>query len=107
MVIDSRDSRISSSPNSIQRTPRQRSTGFSTQLRIKGVTISAPTASPDHQVNQSQRNSCQDSAPHKHSDKLPIVAATAVLMIAAKTTNLSRSAARLKGLVDSTNRRTR
>src|SRR5436190_2381403 len=101
------DIKTSNIVNSDQRTTRQRSTGRSNQLSISGVTNSAPTASPDHHVSHSLRNSLQCSCPERQSDRLPIVAATAVLITAAKTTNFSTSNARLNGLRASVKRRRR
>src|SRR5258707_1480804 len=107
MVTDNSDNKTSNNAASSSRQPRHRSNGFSTQLSINGVITSAPTASPDHHVNQSHPKLFQDAAPPKHKLTLPIVALMAVLRIAAKTTNLKTSMARWKGLPNPTKRRTR
>src|SRR6266849_6506399 len=107
MVTDNSDNKTSNNTASSRRQPRQRSIGFSTQLNTNGVITSAPTASPDHHVNQSHPKLFQDAAPPKHRLTLPIVALMAVLRIPAKTTNFKTSTARLKGLADPTKRRTR
>src|SRR5512132_2820998 len=107
MVTDSSDSKSSNNKASARRQPRQRSNGFSTQVSISGVTTSALTPSPDHQVNQSRPKLSQDAAPPRQRLVVPIVALIAVLKIAAKTTNFKTSVARLNGFLDSTNLRSR
>src|SRR6266446_8670966 len=107
MVTDSSDNKTSNNTASSRRQPRQGSIGFSIQFNTNGVMTSAPTASPDHQVNQSQPKLFQDAAAPKHKMTVPIVALMAVLRIPAKTTNFKTSIARLKGLPDPTKRRTR
>src|ERR1051325_4417011 len=107
MVTESNTKSARKAANSSQRMPRHFPIGLSIQPRISGVTTSAPTPSPDHQVNQSQPKSDHDSAPERQSARFPIVAATAGLKIAAKTTNFSTSNARLNGLRDSTERRSK
>src|SRR5205814_8235179 len=87
MITDSSDNKTSNNPASRRRHPCQRSIGFSTQLSINGVITSAPTASPDHHVNQSQPKLFQAAAPPNRKLTLPIVALMAVLRIPAKTTN--------------------
>jgi len=106
-VADNNVVRKNNKVASTKRQPRQRSVGFSIQLKINGVTTSAPTPSPDHQVSQSPAKLFQEADPLRHKQTLPIVAATAVLTIAAKTTNLSTSMARWNGYREPMNRRTR
>src|SRR5262249_38661990 len=103
IVTDSKPKKASRAVNSNQRRVFHRSSGFSTQLKMSGVTINAPTPSPDHHVNHNQLKSDHDSDPETQRVRLPTVAAIAVLTIAAKPTNFNTSKARLKGFRDSTN----
>src|SRR6266436_2389447 len=71
----------------------QSSRGFSLHSSTKGVTTTAPTASPSHQVDQIGPYIVHSANPHRARLVTPIVALTAVLTIPARKPNLKTSCA--------------
>src|SRR5260370_8864675 len=66
----------------------QSSRGFSLHSSTKGVTTTAPTASPTHQVHQIGPYIAHSANPPNARLVTPIVALTVVLTIPARTANL-------------------
>src|SRR5260370_28656650 len=71
----------------------QSSRGFSLHSSTKGVTTTAPTASPSHQVHQIGPYIVHSANPLNARLVTPIVALTAVLTIPARKPNLKTSCA--------------
>src|SRR5260370_17426766 len=71
----------------------QSSRGFSLHSSTKGVTTTAPTASPSHQVHQIGPYIAHSANPPNVRLVTPIVALTVVLTIPARNANLKTSCA--------------
>jgi len=84
-----------------------RGRGFSHHNSSNGVTITAPTPSPSHQVHQIDPNAAQSAKPPSASDVTPIVALTVVATIPASRANLKVSCARANASLPPANRFTR